>query len=65
MAPKSTAEWCKKYRQKHKEVNWEKNDLQKRNYYQKMKANPFANEEKLRVQREKKNKDIGSESKKV
>ena len=30
-----------------------------------MKANPFANEEKLRVQREKKNKDIGSESKKV
>ena len=54
MAPKSTAERCKKYRQKHKEVHREKDALRKRNYRQKMKANPIANEERLRVQREKK-----------
>ena len=48
MSPKSTAERCKKYR--------EKDALQKRNYRQKMKANPVANEERLRVQQEKKQK---------
>ena len=56
MAPKSTAERCKKYRQKHKEVYREKDALRKRNYRQKMKANPIANEERLRVQRGKKQK---------
>ena len=56
MAPKSTAERCRKYRQKHKEVYREKDALRKRNYRQKMKANPIANEESLRVQREKKQK---------
>ena len=56
MAPKSTAERCKKYRQKHKEVYREKDTLGKRNYRQKMKANPIANEERLRVQRQKKQK---------
>ena len=34
MAPKSTAERCKKYRQKHKEVYREKDALRKRNYRQ-------------------------------
>ena len=56
MALKSTAERCKKYRQKRKEVYREKDTLQKRNYCQKIKANPIANEEKLSVQREKKQK---------
>ena len=56
MAPNSTAERCKKYRQKHKEVYREKDASRKRNYRQKMKANPIANKEKLRVQREKKQK---------
>ena len=56
MAPKSTAERCKKYRPKHKEVYPEKDALRKRNYRQKMKANPIANEERLRVQRKKKQK---------
>ena len=56
MVPKSTAERCKKYRQKHKEVYREKDALRKRNYCQKMKANPIANEERLQVQREKKQK---------
>ena len=65
MAPKSTAERCKKYRQKHKEGYREKDALQRRNYRQKMKANPVVNEERLRVQREKRNKNIDSESKKV
>ena len=54
MAAKSTAEQCKKYRQKHKEVYREKDALRKRNYCQKMKGNPIANEERLRVQQEKK-----------
>ena len=39
---------------KHKEVYREKDVLRKRNYRQKMKANPIPNEERLRVQREKK-----------
>ena len=56
MAPKSTAERCKKYCQKYKEVYREKDALRKRNYRQKMKANPIANEERLRVQRGKKQK---------
>ena len=56
MAPKSTAERCKKYRQKHKEVYREKDALRKRNYRQKVKVNPVANEKSLRVQREKKQK---------
>ena len=56
MAPKSTVERCKKYRQKHEAVSREKDALQKRSYSQKMKANPIANEESLRVQREKKQK---------
>ena len=51
----STAERCKKYCQKHKEVYREKDALRKRNYLQKMKDNPIANEEWLRVQRKKKN----------
>ena len=38
------------------EVYREKDDLRKRNYHQKMKANQIANEERLRVQREKKQK---------
>ena len=56
MAPKSTAEQCKKYRQKHKEIYREKDGLRKRNYRKKMKVNPIANEERLQVQREKKQK---------
>ena len=32
MTPKSTAEQCKKYREKQKEVYWEKDALRKRNY---------------------------------
>ena len=56
MATNSTAERCKKYRQKYKEVYREKGVLRKRNNLQKMKANPIANEERLRVQREKKQK---------
>ena len=47
MAPKSTAERWKKYRQKHKQVYWEKDALRKRNYYQKMKANPIVNDKKV------------------
>ena len=42
--------------QKQKEVYPEKNALRKRNYSQKMKANPIPKEEKLRVKREKKQK---------
>ena len=61
MTLRATAERCKKYRQKHKEVYREKDALRKRHYHQKMKANPIANEERLRVQ----NKNIGTESKKV
>ena len=56
MAPESTAERCKKYRQKQKEVYRGKASLQKRNYHKKMKANPIANEKRLRVQLEKKQK---------
>ena len=56
MAPKSTAKRCKKYRQKQKEVYREKDALRERNYRQKIKANPIANEEMLGVQREKKQK---------
>ena len=56
MASKSTAERCKKYCQKHKEVFREKDAIRKRNYRQKKKANPIANEERLRVQREKQQK---------
>ena len=56
MAPKSTAERWKKYRQKHKQVYWEKDALRKRNYYQKMKANPIVNDKRLQVQRQKKQK---------
>ena len=51
MAPKSTAERGKKYRQKHEEVYREKNALGTRNYGQWI----IANEERLRAQREKKN----------
>ena len=54
MVPKPTAERYKKYCQKHKEVYREKDALRKRNYRQKVKADPIANEERLRVQREKK-----------
>ena len=56
MAPKSTPERCKKYRQKHKEIYRVKDALRKRNYRQKIKTNPIANEERSRVQREKKQK---------
>ena len=56
MVPKSTAERCQKYHQKNKQVYREKDALQKRNYRQKMKANPIANEGRLRVHREKKQK---------
>ena len=56
MEPKSIAERCKKYRQKHKEIYRENDVLRKRNYRQKMKANPIANEKRLQVQREKKQK---------
>ena len=52
MAPKSS----KNYRQKHKELYREIDALRKGNYGQKMKANPIANEERLRVQPEKKQK---------
>ena len=52
MAPKSS----KNYRQKHKELYREIDVLRKGNYRQKMKANPIANEERLRVHREKKQK---------
>ena len=56
MAPKSTAEPCKKYRHKHKEEYREKDVLQKRNYRQKMKASLIANKERLRLQIKKKEK---------
>ena len=56
MEPKSIAERCKKYRQKHKEIYRENDVLRKRNYRQEMKANPVANEKRLQVQREKKQK---------
>ena len=56
MEPKSIAERCKKYRQKHKEIYRENDVLRKRNYRQKMKANPIANEKRLQVQGEKKQK---------
>ena len=42
MAPKSTAEQCKKYRQKHKEVYRGKDTLRKRNYRQKSIATATA-----------------------
>ena len=45
-----------KYRQKDEKVYREKDALRKRNYRQKMKVNLIANEEMLRVQREKKQK---------
>ena len=38
MAPKSTAERCKKYCQKHKEEYRKKDALRKRNYCQKLKV---------------------------
>ena len=41
---------------KHKEVYREKDALRKTNYRQKIKANPIAKEERLRVQRDKKTK---------
>ena len=54
MAPKSNAERCTKYRQNHKEVYREKDALKKRNYCQKkLKANPIANEERLREKKQK------------
>ena len=53
MAHKSTAERCKKYHQKHKEVYRENNSLRKGNCRRKMKANPIANKERLRTQQEK------------
>ena len=56
MAPKSTAEPSKKYRQKHKEEYREKDVLQKGNYRQKMKASLIANKERLRLQLKKKEK---------
>ena len=56
MAPNSTAERCKKYYQKRKEVYRVKNALQKRKHREKMKANQIANKERLRFQREKKQK---------
>ena len=56
MAPKSTAEPCKKYRQKHKEEYREKDVLQKGNYRHKMKASLIANKERLRLQLKKKEK---------
>ena len=52
MAPKSS----KNYHQKYKELYREIDALRKGNYGQKMKANPIANEERLRVQRKKKQK---------
>ena len=56
MAHKSTAEQCKKYHQKYKEVYRENNSLRKGNCRRKMKANPIANKERLQTQREKKQK---------
>ena len=47
---------------KHKEVHQEKNAFRKSNYPQKMKANPIANEERFRVQREKKYRQRVKES---
>ena len=52
MTPKSS----KNYRQKYKKLYREIDALRKGNYGQKMKANPIANEERLRVQRKKKQK---------
>ena len=56
MAPNSTAEGCKKYRQKRKEVYRVKDALQKRKHREKIKANPIATKEMLQFQREKKQK---------
>ena len=44
------------HHQKHKEVYREKHALRKRNFCRKMKANKIANNERLRTQREKKQK---------
>ena len=44
------------HHQKHKEVYREKHALRKRNFCGKMKANKIANNERLRTQREKKQK---------
>ena len=57
MTLRATAERCKKYHQKHKEVYREKDALQKKKFIaKKMKANAVASEERLRVRRKKKQK---------
>ena len=64
MVSKLTAERCKKYRQKHKEVYREKHALRKRNYRQKVKANPLLTKRGYKF-RESQKKNIRSESKSI
>ena len=64
MVPKSTAERCKKYRQKHKELYPEKDGSRKRNYCQKWKLIQLLRKKGYDFSK-KKSKNITSESKKV
>ena len=64
MVLKSSAEWCKKYRQKHKEVYREKDALRKETIVKKWKLIPLLTKKGYEFS-ERKNKNIGSESKKV
>ena len=63
MAPKSTAEWCKKYHQRNKEVHPQKENLQE-NIAKKGKLTQLLMKKGYEFT-ERENKNIGSESKKV
>ena len=55
MAPLSNAEKCRRYRMKNTETYRKANTLKKREYRKVLKAkNPLANENRLKIQREKK-----------
>ena len=64
MAAKSTAEWCKKYHRKHKEVYREKDALWKETIVKKWKLIQLLTKKGYEFS-ERKNKNISSESKKV
>ena len=64
MVLKSSAEWCKKYRQKHKEVYREKDALRKETIAKKWTLIQLLTKKGYEFS-ERKNKNISSESKKV
>ena len=64
MAAKSTAEWCKKYRRKHKEVYREKDALRKETIAKKWTLIQLLTKKGYEFS-ERENKNISSESKKV